>query len=41
MDFDYGTYDEEAAEMMTGIATGDMQRDELEEWIRANTTGGT
>jgi death-on-curing protein len=39
MDFDYGAYDEEAAEIMTGIATGDVQRDELEEWIRANTTG--
>ena len=41
MDFDYGTYDEEAAEIMTGIATGEVQRDELEEWIRANTTGRT
>jgi death-on-curing protein len=39
LDFDYGAYDEEAAEMMTGIATGDVERDALEDWIRANTTG--
>ena len=41
MDFDYGSYDEEAAELMTGIATGDVDRDELVDWIRSNTTGGT
>ncbi len=41
MDFDYGSYDEEAAEKMTGIATGDVDREELVDWIRANTTGGT
>ena len=41
MDFDYGAYDEEAAEIMTGIATGEVVRDDLVEWIRANTTGGT
>lgn len=41
LDFDYGAYDEEAAEMLTGIATGDVERDELEDWIRANTTGRT
>ena len=41
MDFDYGSYDEEAAELMTGIATGDVDRDELVDWIRLNTTGGT
>lgn len=41
MDFDYGSYDEEAAEIMTGIATGDVERDELVDWIRSNTTGGT
>jgi len=41
MDFDYGSYDEEAAEIMTGIATGDVDRDELVDWIRSNTTGGT
>lgn len=41
MDFDYGSYDEEAAEMMTGIATGEVERDELIDWIQSNTTGGT
>jgi len=41
MDFDYGSYDEEAAELMTGIATGDVEREELVDWIRSNTTGGT
>jgi death-on-curing protein len=41
MDFDYGSYDEEAAELMTGIATSDVDRDELVDWIRSNTTGGT
>jgi len=41
MDFDYGSYDEEAAEIMTGIATGDVERDELVDWIWSNTTGGT
>lgn len=41
LEFDYGTYDEEAAEIMTGVATGEVDRDELEDWIRANTTGGT
>ncbi len=41
MDFDYGSYDEEAAEMMTSIATGEVDREELIDWIQANTTGGT
>jgi len=41
MDFDYGSYDEQAAELMTGIATGDVEREELVDWIRSNTTGGT
>ena len=41
MDFDYGSYDEEAAELMAGIATGDVEREELVDWIRSNTTGGT
>jgi death-on-curing protein len=41
MEFDYGFYDEEAAEIMTGVATGEVQRDELVDWIRANTTGSS
>ena len=39
--FEYGTYNEEAAAIMTGIARDDVDRDELVDWIQANTTGGT
>jgi len=41
MSFEYGTYDEEAAAIMTGIARDEVDRDELVDWIQANTTGGT
>lgn len=41
MDFDYGAYDEEAAKIMTGVATGEVQQEELVDWIRTNTTGAT
>jgi death-on-curing protein len=41
LDFDYGPYDEEAAELMTGIATGEVERNDVVEWIRRNTEGAT
>lgn len=39
LDFDYGPYDEEAAEIMTGIATGAVVRSDVVEWVRRNTEG--
>ena len=39
MEFDYGPYDEEAAELMTGIATGEVERAEVTDWVRRNSVG--
>jgi len=39
--FDYGPYDEEAAEMMTGVATGSVDQEDVTEWIRHNTVGAS
>jgi death-on-curing protein len=41
LEFDYGPYDEEAAEMMTGIATGSVDQEDVTEWIRHNTVGAS
>lgn len=41
LEFDHGPYDEEAAEIMTAIATGDIEEEEVEGWIRANTVGAS
>lgn len=41
LDFEYGSYDEEAAEIMTGIATGSVDRSDVVEWIRRNTVDVT
>ena len=40
-DFDYGVYDEEAAEMMTAIATESVEQTDVVDWIRRNTEGAT
>ena len=39
LSFDYGPYEEEAADMMSGIATDERSREEVVEWIRKNTQG--
>lgn len=39
LEFDYSPYEDEAAQIMTGIATGDIEKEEVEEWIRSNTVG--
>jgi death-on-curing protein len=41
LDFDYGAYDEEAAEMMTAIATESVEQTDVVDWIRRNTEGAT
>ena len=41
MDFDFGPHDDEAVEMMESIATGDVDRAEITEWIRRNTVGAS
>jgi len=39
LDFEYEGYDEEVADRMTRVATGEVERESLVEWIQANTTG--
>lgn len=39
LEFDYGPYDEEAAEIMFAINDGRVDREEVTEWIRSNTVG--
>ena len=39
--FDYGSFDEEAAEMMIDIATDAVDLEEVTAWIRRNTKDGT
>jgi death-on-curing protein len=41
MDFDFGPHDDEAVKMMESIATGDVDRAEITEWIRRNTVGAS
>ena len=41
LDFEYEGFDEEVADRMTGVATGDVEREDLVEWIRGNVTGRT
>lgn len=38
-DFDFGTYEEAAAEWMIRIAEDDAELEDVAEWIQANTTG--
>ena len=38
-DFDFGPYDEKAAEWMIHAAEGEAELDEVADWVQRNTTG--